>query len=48
MQHIDDEKTCHFTNPTLGLMKSAIQGTLIVWLRKKHKGRSKGGQRSTK
>ena len=37
MQHASDEETCHFTNPSLGLMKSAIQGTLILRLRKKHK-----------
>ena len=30
-------KACHITDPTLGLVKSAILGTSILRLRKKHK-----------
>jgi len=31
-------RPCHFINPAHGLAKSAIQGSSIQWLRKKHKG----------
>ena len=36
MQHTSDEESCHFINPTLGSVKSSIQGVFIMWLRKKH------------
>ncbi|WVZ75643.1 hypothetical protein U9M48_023680 [Paspalum notatum var. saurae] len=37
MHHIKYRKACHITDPTLGLVKSAILGTSILRLRKKHK-----------
>ena len=37
MQRVSNGEPCHFINPTLGSVKSSIQGTSIQWLRKKHK-----------